>query len=109
MAEPLECRRCGACCGPRYDEETHVDLDRADLRRLSPRFRRLHVLQPSCESAGSIRTKRNHNGVVCAALRGSVGSRVSCAIYDRRPKGCRAYRPGSRDCLETRRRLEIDT
>lgn len=100
-----DCRTCGACCGPLYDYETHVDLLPADMLRLSSQWRRKHVVESGV--AGSIRTVRNHNGTVCAALRGAIGTNVSCSIYERRPDGCRAFKPGSRGCLDARQHLEI--
>lgn len=39
----------------------------------------------------------------CVALRGKVGVRVSCAIYEHRPAACRAFVPGSALCLEARK------
>jgi Fe-S-cluster containining protein len=38
----------------------------------------------------------------CAALRGALGRRVSCAIYHVRPKACRTVQPGDGDCLRAR-------
>jgi Fe-S-cluster containining protein len=39
----------------------------------------------------------------CAALRGSIGGRVECAIYHLRPRPCRTVQPGDGDCLRARR------
>ncbi len=40
----------------------------------------------------------------CAALRGSVMSRVRCTIYANRPAVCRsAVKPGDRNCKDVRR------
>ena len=45
----------------------------------------------------------------CVALRGTVGSEVSCAIYERRPSPCRAFAPeaaagrGDAACGDARR------
>jgi hypothetical protein len=79
----LDCRTCGACCGPPADYEHYVDLIDVDVKRLSPGFRRHAVhelrLPPALAALDepphlSLKTKRNENGVVCVALRGRVGS-----------------------------------
>ena len=101
-----DCRTCGACCGPTYDDETHVDLFDVDVARLSPAYRRTNVAHSGTGLA--LRTKRTkQSGTVCVALRGTVGRRVSCGIYDRRPDACRCFSPGGAACLEARRALEI--
>ena len=101
-----DCRSCGACCGPATDDATHVQLFDVDVKRLSPAFRRAHVVDGFADNHG-LRTKRGSSGTVCVALRGSVGARVSCAIYDRRPTLCELFKPGSKSCLESRRAIGI--
>ena len=99
-----DCRTCGACCGPQEDTETYVDLYEVDVRRLSPGFRRKNVIDVWHNGQLAIRTVRGASGVVCAALAGSVGHRVSCRIYPNRPTACReAAVAGSPTCLEVRR------
>jgi len=49
-----------------------------------------------------MKTKTTEDGIVCVALRGQIGTRVRCAIYERRPGACRRFRPGSRGCLSMR-------
>ena len=34
----------------------------------------------------------------CIALRGEIGQRVECEIYEYRPTVCRQFEPGSMDC-----------
>lgn len=71
-------------------------------------WRRANVIEDVAWRTGaSIRTVHNENGVVCAALRGNVGRRVSCSIYERRPEACRGFLPGSRDCLDARRNVGL--
>ena len=49
----------------------------------------------------------------CVALRGSIGDRVSCAIYEFRPGPCREFAPlatvgrGDEACNEARRRHHL--
>ena len=54
---------------------------------------------------------RNEDGVLhmrmvdggrCIALRGSIGRRVSCSIYDVRPRPCRRVEAGDASCLRAR-------
>ena len=106
-----DCRTCGACCGPSEDQSLFVDVTARDVARLSRRYARMstHHRGGMVSSSLALPTKRNHNGVVCVALRGTVGKRVSCAIYDRRPTACReAIKPGDRNCRALRRELGIE-
>ena len=94
-----DCRSCGACCGPPYVADQYIDLTDADVARLSTHYKRAHVKR---RPAAALATKCTNDGVVCVALRGYLGVNVSCAIYERRPDACRAFRPGSRTCLRLR-------
>jgi Fe-S-cluster containining protein len=100
----LDCRSCGACCGPDRDVATYVDVWSKDIARLSPRWRRENVYANDEGTQGSIRTKYDPAGkTVCVALRGTVGAQVSCEIYERRPDVCSSFRAGGRECLVARR------
>jgi Fe-S-cluster containining protein len=55
----------------------------------------------------ALATTLSADGIVCVALRGRVGTRVCCAIYERRPGACRRFAPGSRACLRMRRDVGI--
>jgi Fe-S-cluster containining protein len=81
-----DCQACGACCGPPYVAKTYIDLTSLDMERLSAAQRRRFVRgirRPA------LATTLSADGIVCVALRGRVGTRVSCAIYERRPGACR--------------------
>jgi hypothetical protein len=137
MKPKPDCRTCGVCCIGFGEQEFYCDVTETDLKRLSPRFIRKNVVDPceqieffaSVTIAGvlqptesgiagtpAIRTewKEMKTGPfagselnVCAALRGSVFSRVSCTIYPNRPKTCRkAVKPGDRTCRHARRLFE---
>jgi Fe-S-cluster containining protein len=95
-----DCRTCGACRGPDEDQVCFVDLTEADVQRVSRSYRARHVHWSGDHAA--LTTKRGNSGCVCVALVGGVGRRVRCAIYERRPAACRAFRPGSRDCRAVR-------
>ena len=97
------CRKCGACCVSPYDSDRYVDLDEDDPARFSLLFRKHAVV------GRSLRTKHDAAGnCVCVALRGTVGQRVSCSVYENRPRVCRAFRPGSGDCRQARRELSLE-
>jgi Fe-S-cluster containining protein len=103
------CRSCGACCWSMVDQEYYADVTPEDVERLPKRFVKLHVVQ----SEEAIATKwqkqaagpfKGVSACVCAALRGSLMHRVSCSVYENRPRSCRnALQPGDRSCRETRR------
>lgn len=106
-----ECRSCGACCLPSWSDPAYVSLTESDIKRLPPRYH-LHISR-----GGELATKVSeakagpHKGAEvcsCVALRGSVGHRVSCAIYESRPELCRSFKPGSLACRDAREMLSLD-
>jgi Fe-S-cluster containining protein len=107
-----DCRGCGACCISDDDDDVYVDLTADDVRRFSPAFRRRAVVDKRASTEDpwmSLRTKHDESGnCVCVALRGTIGSRVSCGIYERRPDGCRTFKPGSAACRQARRDAELE-
>ena len=99
----LNCRTCGACCAPEVRLPFYVGLKAADLRRLTARFRDRNV------GRGSILTRLDPIGsIVCVALHGTLGRRVSCRIYPRRPGPCRRLTLGSRSCHKARRQAGLE-
>jgi len=94
------------------------------MKRLSKGFVRRNVVRPLLFDrlahaldgnripAGAIKTVWNSQKVgplkgvevrACAALRGSVMHRVSCAVYENRPRVCQtAVVPGDRTCRHVR-------
>lgn len=106
--EELDCTLCGACCVADYDCESYVNVNVDDFARLTERERRLLVREDGLTYAGdvvlrSLSTKYDRRGNCrCKALRGTVGRRVSCSIYDRRPRVCSRFKPGSKACLVAR-------
>jgi Fe-S-cluster containining protein len=127
MAKP-DCRTCGICCVAFQDQQVFCDITPEDEERLSPDFVAKHVLhiEPMEHLAqvarggdppmAAIRTEwramktgplRGGEVNVCAALRGSVMSRVSCRVYRNRPSVCRtALNPGDRECHLVRRMMK---
>lgn len=107
--EALDCVRCGACCIADNEDEDYVHLYDEDVERLTERERRLLVVKPRERSGGdwivfqAIRTSYDRRGNCrCKALRGTIGRKVSCSIYERRPLACRRFEVGNRVCLIAR-------
>jgi Fe-S-cluster containining protein len=107
-----DCQSCGACCMPDEAGDVYVDLAEDDVLRLSPAFRQRAVVDLRATTGDpwlSLRTKRDDEGhCVCIALQGTIGARVSCSIYERRPDGCRDYQPGTTDCRQARRNAGLE-
>jgi Fe-S-cluster containining protein len=128
MPTKPDCRRCGICCVAFQDQPVFCNVEPEDEARLSPGFVAKHVLhvEPREQLAqiirgetptmAAIRTEwremktgplRGGEVNVCAALRGSVMSRVSCSVYRNRPSVCRtALQPGDRECHLVRRMMK---
>ncbi len=89
------CRTCGACCG-------YVALELEDAE-VVPRRTLLRVVYDA-EAGGDVLERRlDAAGYLrCYALRGTIGKRVSCSIYARRPTACRVPVPGDEWCLAQR-------
>lgn len=126
-SEEFDCRRCGACCISFHDQDGYCNTTPKDEKKLGKRFVRLNIIRPNpiqrlvAELAGVERVEglirtawrkartgplRGYEILHCAALRGSPMSRVSCTIYENRPKICKlAVKPGDRNCKEVRRML----
>jgi Fe-S-cluster containining protein len=109
----IDCRKCGACCSPQTwgcsmseQKDGYVQLLDFDLEVMSEEYVRKHV-KKSRKHGLQLACKKNHNGCVCVALRGTVGKRVSCSIYERRPHACRIFEKGGPACLETLRQIGV--
>ena len=119
------CRTCGVCCVALVDQEAFCDVEETDMKRLTYSWARRNVLGFSAFDRlassidrhslplGAIRTEwremrrgplKGVEACACVALRGSLLQQVSCSIYPRRPRACRAaLQPGQRQCLQLRR------
>ena len=87
-AEDFDCQACGACCV----EAGAVILDEADD---VPAALVQHVANLRCMATEGTSFR-------CVALLGTVGRRVGCGIYGRRPDVCRSFDAGSDECLSAR-------
>lgn len=105
-----DCQLCGACChnldsnlasGVRYWVEIAPSdkiLTRQDLVRKLVTHDRSRVPH----------LRMTHEGT-CAALRGTIGQKVTCSIYHQRPSPCRRVMPGDETCLLSRSARGIKT
>lgn len=120
----IDCQACGVCCISPHDQDAFCDVDAADIDRMGIRLARANVLVPThfdqLVSAidgsrlpyGAIMTRwrRQRAGpfkgidvCACVFLRGSVMNRVSCRIYEKRPRACReAMKPNTYHCRKLR-------
>ena len=100
----LDCRTCGACCAPQRNDAVYVGVTAADVARMTRLWRERHVARDA------ILTKLDPVGrCVCVALRGAIGQRVSCTIYERRPSECRSFTAGTPECHKARRQAGLAT
>lgn len=87
-AEGFDCQSCGACCV----EAGAVILAEDD-----------DVPIPLVQHVANLRCMATEGtSFRCAALLGTVGLSVGCAIYGRRPEVCRLFDAGSDECLSAR-------
>lgn len=108
----LDCGACGACCIADWDEPHYVDLLPEDVTRLERAYSSRTIdklVYRDNGEAESLLTRENTQGhVVCVALRGVVGRKVGCRIYEHRPDVCRDFRPGSQACRSARRTAGLE-
>lgn len=79
------CQECGACCADLQSQEIDATGYTGPSGYLG--------------SNGGISADETGR---CVALLGEIGSSVSCAVYDDRPKVCREFPPGSVSCYDAR-------
>lgn len=98
----LDCQSCGACCrngAENLREGVSEWVEVGDDEAIAKRQR------------GAALLVRGHDGVLhmrlvdggrCIALRGAIGRRVRCSIYEVRPRPCRRVQAGDPSCLRAR-------
>jgi Fe-S-cluster containining protein len=99
----LDCTRCGACCtnpveNRREDFVDYVEVRTRDALLARPDLARRLVVY---NDDGLAHLKLDPAGR-CLALRGRVGRRALCTIYEHRPAACRKVEQGSERCLAHR-------
>lgn len=114
----FNCRKCGACCIPSTETDLYATLEENETVRLE-RAGKAHLFGTAnrslpvlvwAEEYFAMRTKTIKQGgfdvTVCAAFEGEIGKKCSCSVYGIRPEVCRAFRPGSKECLGAREEAE---
>lgn len=104
----LSCQSCGACCfnPPENREEgttEYVTIEARDSIRRRPELLRRYAQERDGEL--HLKVLPDHR---CAALLGSLGKRVRCAIYAQRPSPCRRVEAGSDLCHRYRREQGLE-
>jgi Fe-S-cluster containining protein len=101
----LDCQACGACCcnpdenrAEEYRDYVEVTAH-STLHQQPGLLRKLTVVNGRGERHMRLKGAEQR----CAALEGTLGERVWCAIYQLRPPGCKTVTPGSKECLRDRR------
>jgi len=100
MPTQSNCQCCGACCACfRVDFSAH---------ELQSRNGKVPDGLTECVT-GDIHRMRgtDHAPPRCAALTGTVGQEVACAIYEWRPNPCREFEEGTDACARARARHGI--
>jgi len=96
MVPSSTCLVCGACCAS-YRVSFHwSEADPEQGGRVPP-----ELVEPVDFHFVCMRGTSRLGGR-CQALRGEVGRKVSCAIYDRRPTTCREFGDDVTRCDEAR-------
>lgn len=96
----LDCQTCGACCA-----SFRVDFSNQELIShggKTPDGLSEPLNEHLCRMRGT-----DHSPPRCAALYGTLGSKIQCAIYEFRPSPCMEFEAGSEACLQARKRLNI--
>lgn len=96
-AELDPCLNCGACCASFRVDFSVYELD--DMGGQVPASLAVEVTGATCRMRGT-----DHHPVRCAALTGTLGQRVACAIYEWRPAPCREFAALSHACTRARAR-----
>jgi len=100
----LDCQACGACCCNPAENRAEGYRDYVFVEAGARLLRRLRIVDryTMANARGERHLKLVGAEERCAALEGSLGKRVRCAIYRDRPAGCRRIEPGSARCLIAR-------
>ncbi|HZX65815.1 MAG TPA: hypothetical protein VFE76_10500 [Myxococcales bacterium] len=100
----FDCQACGACCCNPAENRAEGYRDYVFVEPGARVLRRLRIVDryTVANARGERHLKLVGAEERCAALEGSLGKHVRCAIYRDRPAGCRRIEPGSARCLIAR-------
>jgi Fe-S-cluster containining protein len=117
LTNEYDCQSCGACCSHFFDEYlsdlelpgicgkglliANKDVSKIPAKLVVIDIVRLHDTKVTLQESW-LRGKRVTGRWQCRALKGTIGEKCSCSIYDVRPKLCREFEPGSQGCLVAR-------
>ena len=103
-----DCQSCGACCVNPDENRAEGFVWYVEVPAGEKLLKRGDLLKRYCRTDQQgivhLRLEPSHR---CVALRGKLGERVHCAIYDVRPRGCRLVEAGSARCEQLRRERGI--
>jgi len=103
MTDELDCERCGACCVNAPDNQREGFRSWVEVGDDEPLLARADLVRKLVVRDGEgVAHLRIADDGRCLALRGTLGERVSCAIYHHRPAPCRRVQPGDAWCLRYR-------
>jgi Putative zinc- or iron-chelating domain len=96
-AAELDCLTCGACCREAYHS--------VEISRREPVIKR----HPELVVVHDNYLELKREGERCAALEGGRTPQegYACRIYEDRPRTCREFTRGSKNCLDARRRVGL--
>jgi Fe-S-cluster containining protein len=103
----LDCRTCGACCTNPEENRREGTSDWVEVEPDDELLGRRAAARLVVYNQAGVPHLRLH-GDRCAALRGTLGRRVSCEVYAFRPRACRRVEPGSPRCHQYRRERQLE-
>lgn len=95
----MNCLTCGACCSIWSIDVTSEDNVPEQLYHTVKFFKNLNIVKQQMK----LREDKS-----CFALEGKVGEKVNCTIYESRPKVCKKFEIGSKECLLAREKFNIN-
>ncbi len=117
LTSEYDCQSCGACCSHFFDEDlsdlelpgirgkglliANKDVSKIPAKLVVIDIIRLHNTKATLQESW-LRGKRVIGRWQCRALKGTIGEKCSCSIYDVRPRLCREFEPGSEGCIAAR-------
>jgi hypothetical protein len=104
-----DCTGCGACCCNPNENRAEgfsywVEIEARDRVLTRPKLAARLIVHDD-EGRPHLRLDDHDR---CVALRGRLGERVWCSIYEDRPRACQRVEAGSARCLQYRAERGID-